>query len=116
MQIVFAIRFVRFEAAVHGRNREASAQLVSELAGGHARLARTPKVEHEYGADARAARDDGRVGVEHGKRLRLFAPQRLDDWCLRVRDLTTVELWDGTSLHAVVDSPVAAVRLSIGSW
>ncbi|WP_126284751.1 hypothetical protein [Burkholderia stagnalis] len=29
----------------------------------------------------------------------------------RVRDKWTVELWDGTSLHAVVDSPVAAVRL-----
>ncbi|KWE96302.1 hypothetical protein WL80_05790 [Burkholderia ubonensis] len=30
---------------------------------------------------------------------------------LRVRDKWTVELWDGTSFHAVVDSPVAAVRL-----
>ncbi|KWF83373.1 hypothetical protein WL94_23340 [Burkholderia cepacia] len=29
----------------------------------------------------------------------------------RVRDKWTVELWDGESLHAVVDSPVAAVRL-----
>ncbi|MFA8329268.1 hypothetical protein [Burkholderia ubonensis] len=29
----------------------------------------------------------------------------------RVHDRWTVELWDGTSLHAVVDSPVAAVRL-----
>ncbi|KUZ96503.1 hypothetical protein WI40_02240 [Burkholderia ubonensis] len=29
----------------------------------------------------------------------------------RVHDRWTVELWDGTSLHAVADSPVAAVRL-----
>ncbi|KVG52504.1 hypothetical protein WJ33_10040 [Burkholderia ubonensis] len=28
-----------------------------------------------------------------------------------VHDRWTVELWDGTSFHAVVDSPVAAVRL-----
>ncbi|WP_196788381.1 hypothetical protein [Burkholderia cepacia] len=33
-------------------------------------------------ADARAARDDGRVGADGGQRLRLFAPQRLDDRCL----------------------------------
>ncbi|MDN7894206.1 hypothetical protein QZM93_36995 [Burkholderia cepacia] len=29
----------------------------------------------------------------------------------RVRDKWVVELWDGTSLHANVDSPVAAARL-----
>ncbi|WP_413141079.1 hypothetical protein [Burkholderia cepacia] len=29
----------------------------------------------------------------------------------RVRDKWTVELWDGASLQAVVDSPLAAVRL-----
>ncbi|WP_367190313.1 hypothetical protein [Burkholderia sp. Ed8] len=29
----------------------------------------------------------------------------------RVRDKWVVELWDGTSLHATVDSPVAAARL-----
>lgn len=38
-----------------------------------------PGVEHEHRTDARAARDDGRVGVDGGQRLRLFAPQRLDD-------------------------------------
>lgn len=36
-------------------------------------------------------------------------------WCCkqvcRVRDKWVVELWDGTDLHANVDSPVAAAQL-----
>ncbi|TES60418.1 hypothetical protein E2P84_44365 [Burkholderia cepacia] len=41
-------------------------------------------------------------------------PQVISGWTIgvcRVRDKWVVELWDGTSLHATVDSPIAAARL-----
>lgn len=76
-----------------------------------AHLTRPPGGEHDHGADARAARQMVALGWTV---VSDYGYSHRSGWTIgicRVRDKYTVELWDGTSLHSVVDSPVAAVRL-----